>query len=38
MAIDAAAFPAAATKVRPFGGGGRCAPRIFSGSAAATAA
>src|SRR2546430_3937852 len=37
-AIDAAALPAAATKVRPRGGGGRCGARILSGSAAATAA
>ena len=25
--MEAAALPAAATKVRPFGGGGRCAPQ-----------
>ena len=31
-AIEAAALPAAATKVRPFGARGRCAPSIFSGS------
>src|SRR5213594_3307481 len=37
-AIDAAALPAAATKVRPLGGLGRCGARIFRGSAAATAA
>src|SRR5438094_410137 len=37
-AMAAAALPAAATNVRPRGGGGRCAARIFSGSAAATAA
>src|SRR4051812_30104501 len=37
-AIDAAALPAAATKVFPFGGGGRCAATISCGSAAATAA
>src|SRR3990170_4885245 len=37
-AIDAAALPAAATKVRPRGGRGRCGGRILSGSAAATAA
>src|SRR4051812_8628526 len=37
-AMAAAALPAAATKVRPRGGGGRCDARILSGSAAATAA
>src|SRR5262245_56426450 len=37
-AIDAAAFPAAATKVRPRGTDGRCWARMRSGSAAATAA
>src|SRR5258706_13410373 len=36
--IEAGAFPAAATNVRPGGGFGKCAPRISSGSAAATAA
>src|SRR5712691_10608767 len=36
--MEAAAFPAAATKVRPLDGGGRCGARISSGSAAATAA
>src|SRR3954471_18149070 len=37
-AIAAAALPAAATKVRPCGGAGSCAPRMRSGSAAETAA
>src|SRR5262245_22083595 len=37
-AIAAAAFPAPSTRVRPAGGDGRCAGRISSGSAAATAA
>src|SRR4051794_41764380 len=37
-AMDAAALPAAATNVIPFGCGGRWAARIFCGSAAATAA
>src|SRR6266404_328724 len=37
-AMEAAALPAAATNVRPRGAGGRCAARICSGSAAATAA
>src|SRR5690348_3229891 len=37
-AMAAAALPAAATKVRPRGGDGRCAARICCGSAAATAA
>src|SRR5919201_5361718 len=37
-AMAAAALPAAATKVRPRGGAGRCGAMIFSGSAAATAA
>ena len=35
--MDAAALPAAATKVRPRGGAGRWGARIRSGSAAATA-
>src|SRR5437660_1360266 len=37
-AMDAAALPAAATNVRPRGGGGSRAARICSGSGAATAA
>src|SRR5690348_4065779 len=37
-AIEAAALPAAATNVLPFGGGGRCGATISCGSAAATAA
>src|SRR5690348_13583677 len=37
-AMDAAALPAAATKARPRGAGGKCAATIFCGSAAATAA
>src|SRR5689334_1949366 len=37
-AIEAAAFPAAATYVLPLGGGGRCGATMCCGSAAATAA